>query len=209
MEHLVAMFKKSLMGLAFALFGGSLIGCQHDSNLIKQTQPHLSAASIKVLESPLPTGLVALHCTGMVSCEFAKLNDVVVVNDLTKQITNEAISASIVRFESTKAADQLVSKYFVGMQPGKNEIKLRFYPITADRAENFSLIHSFRAGKTYQVSMYRKHPTKDSSSVLNIATPEPLCVQLHEDEKVVRRFCRPFDPSTGLGEFIEQRVTSS
>ena len=203
------MYKIGLMGLAFAMLGGSLIGCQHQATTVKNPQPRLSPANVEVLESLLPGGLVDLHCTGMVRCEFAKLNNTVVINDLTKQPSPESIAAAIVRFEPTKATGQQASKYFVGMQPGKNEIKLRFYPITPERAENFSLIHNFLVGKTYQLSMYRQKPVNGSSSILNIATPEPLCVQLHEGEKVVRRFCRPFDPTTGLGEFIEQRVANS
>ncbi len=204
------MYKTGLMGLTLILLGSSLSGCQFIASPQEKAQPRLSAEKIGVLESPTPKGLIGLHCTGEIRCEFGKLNNIVVINDVSKQPTNEAINAALVRFEPIKlAGQQQVSKYFVAMQPGSNEVKMRFYPITPERAENFSLIHNFRAGKTYHLGMYRQRVNNSSTSVLNIATPEPLCVQLLEDKQVIRRFCRPFDPSTGLGEFIEQRIANS
>lgn len=204
------MYKTGLIGLTLILLGSSLSGCQFIASPEAKVQPRLSSDKIELLESPMPKGLVSLHCTGDIRCEFGKLNNIVVIDELTKQPTNEAINAALVRLESMKpVGPQLASKYFVAMQPKSNEIKVRFYPITPERAENFSLIHNFKAGKTYQLNMFRKQGNTGSSSLLSMATPDPLCVQLLEDDKISRLFCRPFDPATGLGEFIEQRVTSS
>ena len=41
--------------------------------------------------------------------------------------------------------------------------------------------------------------------LLNVSVPDPLCVDLEQDGHVIRRFCRPFDVTTGLGEFLEQK----
>lgn len=209
------MYRTGLMSLALLLLGSSLAGCQLMPNSEVSLQPKFSAHTLDVLESPMPKGLISLHCTGEITCEFGKLNNTVLVNEITKQPTKEAINQSLMRFESGLASNpitavqQSASKYFVTMPPGKHEVKMRFYPITPTRAENFILIHNFVQGKSYQLSMFRHRDKSGSTSVLNMATPEPLCVQLLEDKKVVRQFCRPFDPTTGLGEFIEQRVTSS
>ena len=209
------MYRTGLMSLAVLLLGSSLAGCQLMPNPEANAQPQFSRHTLDVLESPMPKGLISLHCTGEITCEFGKLNNTVLVNEITKQPTKEAINASLMRFDSglsskpLTAAQQSAFKYFVAMPPGKHEVKMRFYPITPTRAENFILIHNFVQGKSYQLSMFRRRVNGGSTSVLNMATPEPLCVQLLEDKKVVRQFCRPFDPTTGLGEFIEQRVTSS
>ncbi len=211
----VARYKTGLMSLALLLLGSSLAGCQLMPNPEAKAQPRLSAHTLSVLESPLPKGLISLHCTGDITCEFGKLNNTVLVNEGSKEPTKEAISAALMRFESVlpaqplNAGQQPASKYFVAMPPGKHEVKMRFYPITPTRAENFTLIHHFVQGKSYQLSMFRHRDTSGSTSVLNMATPEPLCVQLFENKKVIRKFCRPFDPTTGLGEFIEQRVANS
>ena len=209
------MYRTGLMSLALLLLGSSLAGCQLMPNSEVSVQPKFSAHTLDVLESPMPKGLISLHCTGEITCEFGKLNNTVLLNEITKQPTKEAINQSLMRFESGLASNpitavqQSASKYFVTMPPGKHEVKMRFYTITPTRAENFILIHNFVQGKSYQLSMFRHRDKSGSTSVLNMATPEPLCVQLLEDKKVVRQFCRPFDPTTGLGEFIEQRVTSS
>ncbi len=52
--------------------------------------------------------------------------------------------------------------------------------------------------------MYRDKSNR-SGSLLNVSVPDPLCVDLEQDGHVIRRFCRPFDVTTGLGEFLEQK----
>lgn len=204
------MYKAGLTGFAVGLLCASLAGCQLLPQSLKMSektgQPQLSAAKVEVLESPPPQGLVALHCFGEIGCEFAQLNSIVVINEATRQPTDQAIQASIVRFEDKSLNNLQANRYFVAMRPGRNEIKVRFYPVTPDRAENFALIHDFGADRNYRLSMFRQTSAKAAASLLSAATPDPLCVDLLENEKVIRRFCRPFDPATGLGEFVEQPV---
>ena len=204
------MYKIGLVSLVLVLLGSGLTGCQLMPNSERKMHPHLPPQQMAVLQSAVPQGFVSLHCTGDTSCEFGKLDNVVVINELNKQPTADAINAALVRLEPLQVADQpQASRYFVAMQSGKHEVKMRFYPITPERAENFSLIHHFELGKTYQMSMFRQRSNNVSSSLLSMAAPDPLCIHLLEDKKVIRKFCRPFDPKTGLGEFIEQRVTKS
>lgn len=204
------MYKAGLTGFAIGLLCASLAGCQMASqftkSLGKSTSPRLSTTKTQVLESPAPKGLIALHCSGGVGCEFAKLNNIVVINEVTRQPTDEAVRASVVRFEAAGLKKQQGARYFIAMRPGRNEVKVRFYPITPDRAENFALIHDFRADRNYRLNMFRQHSADAASSLLSAATPDPLCVDLLENDKVLRRFCRPFDPATGMGEFLEQRI---
>ena len=83
---------------------------------------------------------------------------------------------------------------------------MSFYPVTLDRAEQFVLIHEFKAGHQYNLHLFRDRNVH-ASSVLNMAAPDPLCIEVLENQQQIRRFCRPFDPQTGLGEFIEQAVS--
>lgn len=206
------MYKAGLTGFAVGLLCASLAGCQLAPKSTKTSgmapQPRLSTAKVKVLESPPLKGLVSLYCSGVAGCEFAKLNNIVVINEVTRQPTDDAIHASIVRFEDNSLSSPQGARYFITMRPGHNEVKVRFYPVTPDRAENFALIHDFRADRTYRLNMFRQRNTDASASLLSAATPDPLCVDLLENDKVLRRFCRPFDPATGLGEFLEQRIAA-
>lgn len=206
------MYKAGLTGLVVGLCCASLAGCQLLPKLSgvsdKAALPRLSAATIEVLKSPLPAGMAVLDCSGGLGCEFAQLNHTVVISETTRQPTNEAIQAAMVRFAEPGSSTSQAVRYKIAVRPGRNEVKLRFYPITPDRAENFSLIHDFQANKTYHLNMFRQRTTHSAASVLSAATPEPLCVDLLENDTLLRRFCRPFDPATGLGEFIEQRLAS-
>ena len=54
--------------------------------------------------------------------------------------------------------------------------------------------------------MYRKRNTTHSTSLLKASVPDPLCVDLKQEQKTIRRFCKPYDALTGLGEFVEQKL---
>lgn len=54
--------------------------------------------------------------------------------------------------------------------------------------------------------MYRDRSKHTGGSLLNVSAPEPLCVAMEEGQRTIRRFCRPFNAVTGLGEFVEQKV---
>ena len=85
------------------------------------------------------------------------------------------------------------------------EVVIRFYPISPDRAEMFHVIHEFKPNQSYTFKMYRDRE-KRSGSLLNVSAPEPLCVDLQPEQHTIRRFCRPYDVVTGLGEFVEKKI---
>jgi hypothetical protein len=153
------------------------------------------------------TGLAELHCSGARACEFMSVNGAAMIDPESHKPTKEAMKASMIRYESTDA-DQNGAQYYVALPSGVSEVSVRFYPITADRAEVFTIIQDFRVDRTYRLHMYR-HRNTGGGSLLSVAAPGPLCVDLIENEKVSRRFCRPYDPTTGMGEFVEQSLTSS
>lgn len=150
-------------------------------------------------------GLAELHCSGGRACEFMSVNGAAMIDPESHRPTHDAMKASMIRYESADAS-QNGSQYFVAMQPGVSEVSVRFYPITTDRGEIFTIIQDFRVDRTYRLHMYR-HRSASSGSLLSVAAPGPLCVDLIENEKVSRRFCRPYDPTTGMGEFVEQPVS--
>jgi hypothetical protein len=73
-----------------------------------------------------------------------------------------------------------------------------------DRAERISVIHHFKPNTSYTFKMYRNR-TKQAGSLLSVSAPDPLCVVLLQDQHPIRRFCKPYNVLTGLGEFVEQK----
>ncbi len=57
----------------------------------------------------------------------------------------------------------------------------------------------------YTFKMYRER-SKNRGSLLDKSAPDPLCVDLKQGAKTIRRFCRPYNVLTGLGEFVEKKL---
>lgn len=201
------MYKVGLKGFAVIALCSMLMACQPAPKRVGVSAPVLLSSSGPIaLTSTTPKGLIGLHCSGALGCEFARLNNMTVIDEVSRQPTSEAIEAAVVRFESANFSNAQYAKHFITMRPGRHEVRVRFYPVTRERAENFTLIHDFRSDRTYRLYMFRQRGMQQSSSLLSAATPEPLCIDLLENDKALRRFCRPFDPATGLGEFVEQKL---
>jgi hypothetical protein len=197
-----------LINLALVL--GVMTGCQllpNQSADIATVNSREGNLTPMTLSSHKESKLVELHCSGGIACEFAQVNGVDVIDPVTRRPMDDALKTSMIRYEEAGLTQLNHAQYYVAMQAGTSEVRVRFYPVTQDRAENFTLIHNFRPTKKYQVKLFRQR-SASSASLLSIAAPGTLCVDLLEDDQVNRRFCRPFDPITGLGEFVEQRVNS-
>lgn len=199
-------YKVGLKVFAMMALGGTLVACQPSKQVTAPAPVQLLQPVNTALTSTTPKGLIGLHCSGALGCEFASLNNMTVIDEQAHQPTRQALEAAVVRFESANFSNAQYARHFVTLRPGRNEVRVRFYPVTRERAENFSLIHDFRPDHTYRLHMFRQRSSQASSSLLSAATPEPLCINLMENDKAVRRFCRPFDPATGLGEFVEQKL---
>jgi len=53
--------------------------------------------------------------------------------------------------------------------------------------------------------MFRDRSSR-TGSLLNVSAPDPLCVDLQQEKRTIRRFCRPYNVLTGLGEFVEKKL---
>ena len=150
--------------------------------------------------------LATVHCSGGLQCRFTKLNEIVLLDSQTHTPTEAAQKAAVLRYESMQHQPHVL--YHLAVTEGLHELRLQFYPVTLERAEQFTLIHQFKADHEYKLNLFRDRQVQ-AGSLLAMAAPNPLCVDLTENQRVIRRFCRPFDPETGLGEFIEATLTNT
>lgn len=170
-------------------------GCQSPTTVVD---------AYKILQtSKANLNTVYLTCAAAQGCEFSRVDDVIVIDEQNKRPSQQAIERGMVRLEGSVFSYS--HQYALSLISGEQEIAVRFYPVSSERVERFHLIHNFLAGHHYQLVMYRQK-TATNGSLLNVAMPGPLCVDLLQDEIILRRFCRPFDVLTGLGEFVEQKV---
>ncbi|KAA8733173.1 hypothetical protein F4V57_08050 [Acinetobacter qingfengensis] len=187
----VAYFTAFMLGLM-----SLMAGCQSTQQVVN---------SYKLLQPRSATNLETtyLSCASSIACEFARVDDVLVINENTHWPTKDAIERGLLRLEGSLFSRH--HQYGLSLIPGEHEVVVRFYPVTNERMESFHLIHKFMAGQTYKLAMYRQK-IQGNRSLLNVAIPGPLCVDLLQNDVVLRRFCRPFDAMTGMGEFVEQKV---
>jgi hypothetical protein len=171
-----------------------LAGCQTwDTARIK---------NIKETESTKNNALI--FCKGTETCEFERLDSIRIFEDHQHRISKDAVSKKIVRLNGNLLTDQ--NALYLSVSPQQHEIVIRFYPISKDKAEKLLVIHKFEPKQRYTFRMYRNRGT-GSGSLLNVSAPEPLCVDLIEGEKTVRRFCKPYNVLNGLGEFTEKKLS--
>ena len=79
--------------------------------------------------------------------------------------------------------------------------------LSAYRQGNIGIdyVHRFESGQPYRLRQYFQRVDRRSASVLEQAQPDPLCIDLLQGEQQARRFCRPHDARSGLGEFVEKK----
>ncbi len=146
---------------------------------------------------------VSVSCEAGQSCDFARVDNIAVIDERTQRPTQKAIEQGLVRLQGSVFSKN--HQYSLSLIPGQHEIVIRFYPVSSERLERFHVIHKFMAEHNYKFVMYRQK-LPSNGSLLNVAMPGPLCVDLLQDGIVMRRFCKPFDVMTGLGEFVEQQI---
>ena len=172
-----------------------LAACQNSAQVVD---------GYKILQSVVESkGVTKLSCGAKLGCDFERIDDVAVIDEETKRPTATAIEQGLVRIEGSVFSP--THEYALSITEGDHEIAVRFYPVSVERAERFHLIHNFQAGHNYQLLMYRQRENT-GQSLLSVATPGKLCVDLLQDQIALRRFCRDHDVMTGLGEFIEQDI---
>lgn len=170
----------------------------------------LSACSS--LPSSNTTNLIATHhaedtaylsCTGVSYCQFERIDNIQLVNPDNDWLTMQALRTGMIKLKDTNIKKGKVA-FDLTVSAQQHEISVKFYPVSEYRAEKFTIIHKFQAGQHYQLMMYRQRAEQES--LLEVSTPEPLCVDLQQGETTIRRFCRTHDAVTGFGEFVEQNL---
>ena len=170
----------------------SLTACQTiDTKRIK---------NVKETESTKNNALI--YCAGTENCEFERLDQLMIVDATGHKVQRAAIKAGIVRLNGQSLSEP--NPVYLSVPPGQHEVVIRFYPISPDKAESLHVIHNFRSKQKYSFNMYRDR-SKNKGSLLDKSAPDPLCVDLKQGNKTIRRFCRPYNVLTGLGEFVEKK----
>ena len=176
--------------------GMTLTACQNSTNMVDQVRIAQNTVGNKAENA-------TLYCSGVENCEFERINDIAVIDAKSHRISQQAMERGIVRLHGSVFSRK--QQVYLSIPAKQYEVVIRFYPISPDRAEMFHVIHEFKPHQRYTFKMYRDRE-KRSGSLLNVSAPEPLCVDLQQEQHTIRRFCRPYDVSTGLGEFVEKKI---
>lgn len=164
-------------------------------------------------------GEVNIACVGTYHCEIIRIDKTLIISPETHQPIDSKLVVSIpdpddkalVNNHSVKIVPLSTSgisgltNYYARAKPIKREVQVDFYPENNLRyVERFTIIHEFKAA-TYQLRAYSMKSDEDEGSLLDNASPNPLCVELIEDGKIERRFCKQAN-NEPQGEFIETGV---
>lgn len=99
-----------------------------------------------------------------------------------------------------------LTNYYARVKPAKREVQVNFYPENnVGYVERFAIIHDFVEPGTYQLRAYQKKSSDSSGSLLETASPEPLCIELSQDKSLQRRFCKQLG-AEHQGEFVETSI---
>lgn len=191
---IVSMQNTSGKSLLWALCLIVLSACQ-------TTKPPPLSNPFSVMPSQEPT--VKVFCDGARDCEFERVSHIRIVNETTHLVDYDAIKEGYVRLKTDSTLES--NNLYLTIPAQRQEVVIRFYPVSHDRAEKINIIHQFKPNQSYLFTMYRDRIKRDNN-LLSLSTPDPLCVKLTEGQRVVRRFCKPYNVLTGLGEFIEQKT---
>ena len=174
----------------------TLTACQNAPNVVDQ---------VRIVQNTLESKAdnTTLYCSGVENCEFERIGDIAVIDAKSHRISQQAMERGIVRLHGSVFSRK--QQVYLSIPAKQYEVVIRFYPISLDRAEMFHVIHEFKPNQSYTFKMYRDRAYR-SGSLLNVSIPEPLCVDLQQEQHTIRRFCRPYDVSTGLGEFVEKKI---
>ncbi|MGO2231465.1 hypothetical protein [Psychrobacter sp.] len=97
-----------------------------------------------------------------------------------------------------------LTNYYARVLPAKREIHINFYPEdNLGYIERFAMIHDFTDAGIYQLRAYQNKSSDKAGSLLEAASPEPLCIELLQDDEVQRRFCKQLGSGEAQGEFVE------
>ncbi|WP_425915905.1 hypothetical protein [Acinetobacter sp. TSRC1-2] len=167
----------------------------------------IDTVRIKHVKETESTELNALiFCAGTEQCEFERFDQIHIVDAQSHRVSREAIQQGLVRLQAKSLNE--ANPLSLSVPAGQHELVIRFYPVSKDRAETLHVFHNFISQKTYTFKMYRDR-NNHKGNLLNVSAPDPLCVELQQEQKTIRRFCKPYNVLNGLGEFVEQKNLKS
>ncbi|TCM69219.1 hypothetical protein EC844_103166 [Acinetobacter calcoaceticus] len=180
--------------IVLGISGLVLSGCQ-------TTQSTVDRIRIKQAQTAAPNA-AQIYCSGTANCEFERVDKLSVVDATSKRINTAVIKTGWLGLTGQPMSS---NGLFLRLPPQQHEVVIRFYPISAQHAEVFHVIHQFKPQQRYDFKMYRQ-AAASTGSLLNVSTPKPLCVDLLQEQRLIRRFCRPYDVVTGVSEFVEKKI---
>lgn len=171
--------------------------------------------------SPVKTE-TSIACFGTYHCEIILIDKTSIISPTTHQpVDNRMLTAAPSADDISPLLDNKsvkivplapssikgLTNYYARVKPVKREVHINFYPENnLDYVERFAVIHEFVEG-TYQLRAYRQKNNQTKGSLLENASPDPLCVDLIHNDKVQRHFCKQTDTDT-QGEFVEKGLSS-
>ena len=134
----------------------------------------------------------------------AKLNQAPLVANMGPLLNQNSVKVVPLSASGIKK----LTNYYVRVKPAKREVHVNFYPENnLGYVERFAIIHDFMQPGLYQLRAYRNKSLQDSGSLLESASPNPLCIDLLQNDSVKRRFCKQPD-TEHEGEFVEIGMVS-
>jgi hypothetical protein len=202
LQRLLVQYLMSFLLLFSALIMlGGLTGC-HLLTMLRDNSVAM-APNLNTLGLDTISGVASVHCTGGVGCQFISLNGVKLVEPVVGELTEENKMDMILRFESPVSNDG--SQYYLALPAAPHDVEVAFFPVANARVERFTLTHHFKANHRYDLKLYRQE-REESASLLSLAGPAPLCIDLLDDNRVDRRFCRDYGFQTMTTSFVEQKI---
>ena len=212
--------KTTLLVSAAAVMTLTLTGCQVLTGYKTIATPESPTPSVDKIQTF--AGEVSVACEGTYHCEITQIDKKAMIDsdshlpdkgirvtqpDALNPPKEAAKTPSLVPLVSTKLKGLV--NYYARVTPGKHEVHTNFYPENNDDyVERFALIHDFTEPGDYRLRAYRLPMNDQADSLLDSASPNPLCVEVLHDSKPIRRFCKlPVD--SRLNEFIEVTGLSS
>lgn len=177
---------------------------------------------------------VNIACSGTYHCEIVQIDKTLVIapdshkpvnpsmvevwpnNPDEKYTTNASIQMMPLAHKNAIKVVPLTASsmpglvnYYARVKPAKREVHVNFYPENnMGYVERFAMIHDFDKAGIYQLRAYQKKASEKSASLLETASPEPLCIELLLDNKMQRRFCKQLGVDH-QGEFVETQMVNA
>lgn len=152
-----------------------------------------------------PSMLISMsNAKGVHYAKLSKLEQAQIQMDTIPLVNNKSVK--IVPL-SASGINGLIN-YYARVKPIKREIHINFYPENnVDYVERFAMIDEFKEPGTYLLRAYRQKSAQANGSLLEAASPEPLCIDLLKDNLLQRRFCKQTDTER-QGEFVEASLAN-